>query len=211
MQPEVKVEQVQLDTLKPYSGNAKKHTNEQIDAVEQSIKQFGFRNPILAWHNEAGEAEIVAGHGRAIAAKKLGIKEVPVVFVDDLTDAQRRMLTHADNQTTMMTGWDLDQLAYELDVLSADFDVSDFGFDMDKPLDVLPNESEEAALVTQSLQAFHDYVVLQFNNEMDFYNTCDQLGVEMNTQAGRTGYKGISRVCDGVRALDNYYKNRANV
>lgn len=130
MQPEVKVEQVQLDTLKPYSGNAKKHTNEQIDAVEQSIKQFGFRNPILAWHNEAGEAEIVAGHGRAIAAKKLGIKEVPVVFVDDLTDAQRRMLTHADNQTTMMTGWDYDQLTYELDVLGADFEVNDFGFDV---------------------------------------------------------------------------------
>lgn len=101
---EVKVEQVQLASLKAYDGNAKRHDNANIDAIAKSIEEFGFRNPIIAWHNEDGVPEIVAGHGRAAAAKRLRIETVPVVFVDDLSDAQRRMLTLADNQTTLMTG-----------------------------------------------------------------------------------------------------------
>lgn len=126
----MKVEQVPLGTLKPYDGNAKKHTEEQLEAVKNSIKEFGFRNPVIAWHDQDGRAEIVAGHARCKAAQELGMDEVPVVFCDDLTDAQRRALTLVDNQTTIMTGWDEDALAYELDVLSGDFDMSDFGFDL---------------------------------------------------------------------------------
>lgn len=122
------VEMVPLAELRPYDGNAKRHTNEQVDAAEASIREFGFRAPILAWHNEDGDAEIVAGHARAKAAQNLGMREVPVIFVDDLSDAQRRALTLVDNQTTMMTGWDEDQLSYELDILSSEFDMSDFGF-----------------------------------------------------------------------------------
>lgn len=126
---QLKVESVPLGMLKAYDNNAKAHTQEQIAAVEASIREFGFRNPIIAWHDPDGAAEIVAGHARAAAAKSIGMDEVPVIFVDDLTDAQRRALTLADNQTTMMTGWDEDMLAYELDVLAQDFDMADFGFD----------------------------------------------------------------------------------
>lgn len=126
---EVKVEWVPLASLKAYDGNAKKHDNANVQAIANSIEEFGFRNPILAWHNEDGVPEIVAGHGRAAAAKKLRLGNVPVVFVDDLSDAQRRMLTLADNQTTLMTGWDEEQLAEELDALRSEFDVSSFGFD----------------------------------------------------------------------------------
>ena len=137
---EVKVERVPLASLKAYDGNAKRHDNANIEAIESSIKEFGFRNPIIAWHNEDGVAEIVAGHGRALAAQRLGIQEVPVVFVDDLDDAQRRMLTLADNQTTLMTGWE------ELDALSDVFDVEGFGFDIagfaDSPIVNEPEESE---------------------------------------------------------------------
>ena len=126
---EVKVERVSLASLKAYDGNAKRHDNANIEAIEASIKEFGFRNPIIAWHNEDGVPEIVAGHGRALAAQRLGIQDVPVVFVDDLSDAQRRMLTLADNQTTLMTGWDEAQLAEELDSLSDAFTIEDFGFE----------------------------------------------------------------------------------
>lgn len=122
-------ETVPLDELVPYDGNAKRHTNEQIDAVKRSMDQLGFGAPLVCWHNDDGKPEIVAGHARAIAAKQLGLTEVPVVFRDDWTDAQRRAYTLADNQTTMMTGWDDDQLAYELDTLADEFDMSDFGFD----------------------------------------------------------------------------------
>lgn len=103
---DVEAQLIPLDSLKAYDSNAKQHDNENIDAIANSISEFGFRNPILAWHNEDGVPEIVAGHGRAAAAKKLRMEQVPVIFVDDLTDAQRRMLTLADNQTTLMTGWD---------------------------------------------------------------------------------------------------------
>lgn len=70
----------------------------------------------------------MAGHARITAAKNIGMKKVPCVSCDDLTDAQRRALTLVDNQTTMMTGWDDELLAYELDTLSLDFDMTDFGF-----------------------------------------------------------------------------------
>ena len=125
---EQRIVMVPLDQLKPYDNNAKRHTREQLSAVEASIREFGFRNPIIAWHNEEGVAEIVAGHARAAAAKAMGMPQVPVVFCDDLTDAQRRALTLVDNQTTMMTGWDDDMLAYELDVLAQDFDMGELGF-----------------------------------------------------------------------------------
>ena len=84
----------------------------------------------MCWHNDDGKPEIVAGHARARAAQELGIERVPVVFRDDWTDAQRRAYTLADNQTTMMTGWDDDQLAYELDALAGSLDMGDLGFDV---------------------------------------------------------------------------------
>lgn len=130
MEAELKVVWVPLDSLTPYDNNAKRHTKEQIDAVKASIGEFGFRNPVIAWHDADGRAEIVAGHARCEAARELGMGEVPVVFCDDLTDAQRRALTLADNQTAMMTGWDEDALAYELDVLADSFDMASFGFDL---------------------------------------------------------------------------------
>lgn len=126
---DVEAQLIPLDSLKAYDGNAKQHDNKNIDAIANSISEFGFRNPILAWHNEDGVPEIVAGHGRAAAAKKLRMEKVPVIFVDDLTDAQRRMLTLADNQTTLMTGWDDATLMEELDALTDAFDVADLGFD----------------------------------------------------------------------------------
>lgn len=126
---DMRVESVPIEALKPYDNNAKRHTPEQIEAVGNSIREFGFRNPIIAWHNEDGMAEIVAGHARAAAAKAMGMDAVPVVFCDDLTDAQRRALTLVDNQTCVMTGWDDDMLAYELDVLAGDFDMGELGFD----------------------------------------------------------------------------------
>ena len=125
---ELKIEEIPIAELVPYANNAKKHTRAQLDAIENSIKEFGFRAPVIVWRNEDGAPEVVAGHARTTAAKNLGMKTVPCVSCDDLTDAQRRALTLVDNQTTMMTGWDEDLLAYELDTLSSEFDMNDFGF-----------------------------------------------------------------------------------
>lgn len=125
---DLEVEQMPVGVLVEYQRNAKVHTDEQISAVAESISQFGFRNPILVWRNEEGNPEIIAGHARLAAAKRLGMETVPVIRCDDLTDAQRRALTLADNQTTMMTGWDENLLYSELDSLIQDFDMCDFGF-----------------------------------------------------------------------------------
>ena len=130
-QPELEVVRVPLAELHGYEGNAKQHTNAQLDAVRKSISEFGFVNPVLAWHDADGRAVIVAGHARCQAARKEGLDEVPVVFVDHLGDEQRRALTLADNQTTMMTGWDMEQLTSELDALADWFDMGDFGFGLD--------------------------------------------------------------------------------
>lgn len=165
---EVKVEQVPLVSLKAYDGNAKRHDNRNVEAIAKSIEEFGFRNPIIAWHNEDGVPEIVAGHGRAAAAKRLGIDTVPVVFVDDLSDAQRRMLTLADNQTTLMTGWDEAQLAEELDALSDAFDVEEFGFEpigIEEPdpadLDECePNENAQDRVMEGELWRMGEHVLL---------------------------------------------------
>ncbi len=124
----LEVVEIPIGELKPYENNAKRHDNANIEAIANSIEEFGFRNPILAWEGENG-AEVVAGHGRLIAAKKLGMEKVPVIYVNDLTDEQRRMLTLADNQTTLMTGWDFAELESELDALADSFNISDFGFE----------------------------------------------------------------------------------
>lgn len=126
---ELRIERIAVDELVPYENNAKQHTNEQLDAIEASIREFSFRAPVIVWHNAEGRPEIVAGHARVAAAKKLGMRKVPCVACDDLTDAQRKAYTLADNQATMMTGWDFAKLDEELEGLSLEFDMGDFGFD----------------------------------------------------------------------------------
>lgn len=199
---EVKVEWVPLASLRAYDGNAKKHDSANIDAIANSIEEFGFRNPVLAWHNEDGVAEIVAGHGRAAAAKKLRMDTVPVVFVDDLSDAQRRMLTLADNQTTLMTGWDEAQLAEELDALRDVFDIEEFGFE-DEETELEQVEPPELEF-GQALDTSRDYIVLQFTTAEDWTWAAQLLGVEMCDLAstGTTQRRGHGRVIDGTAALE---------
>lgn len=130
------IEWVPVEELVPYDNNAKRHTRQQIDAIEASIREFGFRAPVVAWHDEDGRPVVVAGHARTTAARNLGMEKVPVVFCDDLDDAQRRALTLVDNQTTMMTGWDLDMLDYELDTLAETFDMHSLGFEDTDSIDI---------------------------------------------------------------------------
>lgn len=121
----------EVDKLIPYSKNAKKHDETQISNVAESIKQFGFVQPVVVDKNGV----IVIGHCRTLAAKKLGMKTVPCVMVDELTDEQVKALRIIDNKTNE-SPWDMEMLAEEL----ADIDLS--GFDFDFGID-LPEESKE--------------------------------------------------------------------
>lgn len=108
----LKVDYIPIEQLKPYEKNAKIHTPEQIEQIKKSIQEFGMNDPIGIW----GEDNlIVEGHGRLQACKELGMKEVPVIRLDDLTDEQRRAYTLVHNQTTMNTGFNMDILDEELD------------------------------------------------------------------------------------------------
>lgn len=129
----LEIQYIDIDSLTPYDNNAKIHTSEQIEEIKNSIKEFGMNDPIGVWGEEN---LIVEGHGRLIACKELGIKSVPVIRLDDLTDEQRRAYTLAHNQLTMSTGFDLEKLKLELDEIA--LDMSEFGFDdieLDNPLD----------------------------------------------------------------------------
>ena len=138
--PELTVSMVRIDELVPYSGNAKLHPNEQVDQIAQSISEFGNCDPIAVWHNADGEMEIVEGHGRLLALKKLGIEKAPVITLDHLSDEQRRAYTHVHNKTNMNTGFDLSILAVDINEL--DFDWDDFGFDAFDLADIATSQDD---------------------------------------------------------------------
>ena len=124
----LKIAYRKVDDLKPYAGNARTHSDKQIEQIAASIRQFGFTNPVLI----DGAGDIVAGHGRVAAARKLGFDEVPVIELAHLSEAERRAYVIADNRLAELAGWDREILAIELQVLSdmeLDFDLEITGFE----------------------------------------------------------------------------------
>lgn len=119
----LKVEYIPINSIIPYENNAKIHTDEQIEQIKRSIEEFGMNDPIGIWQDNI----IIEGHGRLMACQELGMEEVPVIRLDNLTDDQRKAYTLIHNQTTMNTGFDLDILNEELE--NIELDMSLFGFD----------------------------------------------------------------------------------
>lgn len=131
--PEINVQYVPVEKLIPYAANSRTHSDAQVAQIAASIREFGFTNPILI----NGENTIIAGHGRLMAARKLGLEEVPAIVLDHLSKAQQKALVIADNQLALNAGWDVDMLKAEIEDLNLeDFDLSLLGFD-DKFLDGL--------------------------------------------------------------------------
>lgn len=122
----LKIEYVKTEDLKTYENNAKLHPAEQIEQIKKSIQEFGMNDPIAVWQDNV----IIEGHGRLIACRELGMKKVPVIRLDGLTDEQRRAYMLVHNKLTMNSGFDFDILQEELESLS-DFDMEDFGFSID--------------------------------------------------------------------------------
>jgi DNA modification methylase len=125
----MKIEQIQTEKLIPYARNSRTHSDEQIAQIMASIKEFGFTNPILI--DEDGQ--IIAGHGRTIAAQRLQMKAVPCIRLSHLTPAQKKAYVIADNKLALNAGWDDELLKIELSELrEEDFDLSLTGFDDDE-------------------------------------------------------------------------------
>ena len=141
-----KYENVSIDKLKPYERNARTHSDAQVEKIAKSIKEFGFINPVLI----DGNFGIIAGHGRVLGAKKLGMTEVPCLFVEDLTKAQKKAYILADNKLALDAGWDDEILKVELNELKdMNFDLSLTGFDdieingLEEPQEVVEDEVPE--------------------------------------------------------------------
>ena len=130
---------VPLSKLVPYVNNARTHSPEQITKLRSSLREFGFVNPVIIDQDYG----IIAGHGRVMAAKEEGIEEVPCVFVDYLTEAQKKAYILADNRFAQDAGWDEELLRIEIEALQgADFDVSLTGFDPDELADLFADDRD---------------------------------------------------------------------
>jgi len=119
-------EKVNIDRLVPYARNARTHSKEQILQLRASLREFGFVNPVIV----DKDLNVIAGHGRILAAKEEGVAEVPCVFAEHLTEAQKRAYIIADNRLALNADWDAEMLSVEIaDLQATDFDVSLLGFD----------------------------------------------------------------------------------
>jgi len=151
----MQIETLAIDRLIPYARNSRTHSDEQVAQVAASIREFGFTNPVLV----DAEGGIIAGHGRVMAARKLGMDKVPCIRLAHLSEAQKRAYVIADNKLALNAGWDEKMLALELqDLQGMDFDLSLTGFlgnEIDEllaELDATP-EGETGADDTPPVQA----------------------------------------------------------
>lgn len=138
-----KIDWVSVETLIPYVKNARTHSDEQVAQIAGSIKEFGFNNPVLVDKDNS----VIAGHGRLMAARKLGMDKVPVIHLEHMTEAQRKAYVLADNRIALNSGWDTSMLTLELQELKDDIDLSLLGFDADE-LDALLNPVDETEGLT---------------------------------------------------------------
>jgi ParB-like chromosome segregation protein Spo0J len=139
MSNSTKVEMWSVDKPIPYTGNSRMLSPKAVDKVAASIKEFGFRQPIVV----DAEGVIIVGHTRLLAAKKLGLKEMPVIVADNLTPAQVKLYRLADNRTAQESSWDYELLAVELEALSEfPIDISLSGFDSDEISGMILDEPE---------------------------------------------------------------------
>ena len=130
---------VDINKLIPYVNNARTHNAEQINKLRSSLREFGFINPVIIDR----DFNVIAGHGRIMAAKEEGIKEVPCVFVDYLTEAQKKAYIIADNRMALDAGWDEELLKVEIEALQAeDFDLGLTGFDEKELASLFDSDSE---------------------------------------------------------------------
>lgn len=196
----LKIEYVNKEDLRPYANNAKIHTAEQVEQIKNSIREFGFNDPIAVWH----ENEIIEGHGSLLAAMEMDeIEQVPVIRLDELTDEQRRAYMLAHNKLTMNTDFTPELL--ELELLNIDIDMSQFGFDFNEVLEEEEQKVErEKRIESMELKAFehYDYVVFVFKNQMDWLNVVNEFDIKkVDAGYGTTKKVGVGRVIDGKRLL----------
>lgn len=172
--PADKVERRSVESLIPYARNARTHSDAQVAQIAASVKEWGWTTPVLV-DEEGG---VIAGHGRIMAARKLGIEEVPVMVAKGWTEAQKRAYVLADNQLALNSGWDMDFLRVELQELQEiDFNLDLTGFDAGQLANIFLDVEEGQTDASEEWKGMPEYegldpcykkVVVNFENEEDF-------------------------------------------
>ena len=198
---------MKVEELIPYINNPRNNEN-TVDKVASSITEFGFKNPIVIDKNNV----VINGHTRLLASKKLGLKEVPVIVADDLTEAQVKAFRIADNKTSEYAEWNEELLKLELEQLEdMNFSMSDFDLNLEYGLfneEVEKEENKEVEIeFTEELLERHNYVVLYFDNEIDWIQAETLFDIK-TVKAKNDGreMKGVGRVLNGSKALNNILK-----
>lgn len=136
----LKIEYINIMDLVGYGRNARTHSEDQIQQLIDSINEYGFTNPVLIDENNI----LIAGHGRTEAAKQIGMQEIPVIRLKDLSENQKKALRISDNQLALNAGWDFQLLAAEIsDLQSVDFDIDLLGFDDEFLEDILAGDTDK--------------------------------------------------------------------
>jgi DNA modification methylase len=133
------IEQINIETLKPYKNNARVHSPEQIKQIANSIKEFGFNVPVLIDKDNT----IISGHGRVEAARRINFKTIPTIKIEHLTDEQKKAYIIADNQIVLNSEWDISLLSSELKELDDKIDLSNLGFDQKELAELLKPEEAD--------------------------------------------------------------------
>lgn len=192
--------EMNVSDLKPYENNPRQN-EDAVQFVANSIKEFGFKNPIIIDKNNI----IVAGHTRLLAAKSLGMQKVPCIIADDLTDDQIRAFRIADNKVAEYSKWEDAMLDLELLELGPVIDMTQFGFPSIEIEDEETKKKTQCAVESMEIKAFEhwDYIVFVFDNQMDWMNVVNQFGLhKVNAGYGTTKKVGIGRVINGKRLLE---------
>lgn len=162
----LKIEYVAPSKLKEYKNNARQHGTVDVNAIAASITEFGFNDPIGIWQDE-----IVEGHGRLLAAIQLGLKEVPIIRLDSLTDEQRRAYALAHNKTAELSKWNFDLVDAELAEIG-NIDMSLFGFN-DDAFEEPKERKDKSGEITEQWQ-----VIVECADEQEQHEIYDRLTEE---------------------------------
>ena len=198
---EMDIEIVSVDQLVPYYNNPRLN-NDAVDAVANSIKEFGFKQPIVIDKDNV----IIAGHTRWEASQELGLTEVPIIRADDLTEEQIKAYRIADNKTAELADWDLDKLELEMMDLDDDY-MSQFGFDfeLEGEAETEEEQQKEKRIKQLELKSFehHDYLVFVFDNQQDWLSAVSKFDIErVDAGYGDTKKVGVGRVLNGKELLE---------
>ena len=178
----IQIEYKNINDLIPYANNTRIHSEEQVNQIASSIKEFGFTNPVLI-DEQSG---IIAGHGRVMGGKKLKLDVVPTITLSGLTEAQKKAYIIADNKIALNSSWDEDLLQLELMQLDElNYNYSSLGFDFDIDIEQLEDEIKEPNLKEQEYKEKFE-IIIECDNELQqeqIYYDLEKKGYKCRVQS----------------------------